>query len=391
MNENLLLELRDRISSLDLKLLSLLAKRRALALDVAHSKVASKRPIRDMARERDLLEYLVAEGQKRGLDSFYVTRLFQMIIEDSVLTQQALLQLDLNHQVNRSAHISFLGPKGSYSHLAALQYGARYFDQIVEYGCNKFVDIVQAVETGQAEYGILPIENNISGSVNEVYDLLQQTYLSLVGEISISIDHCVLVSGDSDLDRIEVIYSHPQPFQQCSQFMACYPNWKIKYCESTATAMEKVAQINHPTAAALGSGQGGALYGLQVLEHNLANQHKNITRFIVLARKAIDVTEQVQAKTTLILATGQQPGALVEALLVLRTHGIIMTRLESRPIHGNPYEEMFYIDVQANLRSMKMQKALEELQAITRLLKVLGCYPSENVVPVRPEEPVPSA
>ena len=148
--------------------------------------------------------------------------------------------------------------------------------------------------------------------------------------------------------------------------------------------MEKVAGMKSPTAAALGSEAGGALYNLQVLEHNLANQQQNITRFIVLARKPIDVSEQIPAKTTLIMATGQQSGALVEALLVLREHGIIMTKLESRPINGNPWEEMFYIDVQANIRSEAMQKALADLTPITRSLKVLGCYPSENVVPVEP-------
>ncbi len=121
-----------------------------------------------------------------------------------------------------------------------------------------------------------------------------------------------------------------------------------------------------------------------MLEHNLANQQQNITRFIVLARKAIEVSEQVPAKTTLIMATGQQSGALVEALLVLRENGIIMTKLESRPINGNPWEEMFYIDVQANLRSEAMQKALRDLTPITRSLKVLGCYPSDTVVPVNP-------
>ncbi|MBE7771753.1 P-protein, partial [Yersinia pestis] len=138
----------------------------------------------------------------------------------------------------------------------------------------------------------------------------------------------------------------------------------------------------HPSLT--GSEAGGALYNLQVLEHNLANQQQNITRFIVLARKPIDVSEQIPAKTTLIMATGQQSGALVEALLVLREHGIIMTKLESRPINGNPWEEMFYIDVQANIRSEAMQKALADLTPITRSLKVLGCYPSENVVPVEP-------
>lgn len=381
MTDNPLLVLRERISELDLKLLQLLAERRELALEVARSKLLSHRPIRDKERERDLLDKLTTIGKKYHLDGHYITRLFQIIIEDSVLTQQALLQHHLNQTSIHSARVAFLGPKGSYSHLAARQYAARHFEQLVECGCQKFQDIFNMVETGQADYAVLPIENTSSGSINDVYDLLQHTGLSIIGELSNPINHCVLVATDTSLDQIETVYSHPQPFQQCSHFINRYPNWKIEYCESTAAAMEKVAALNSPKAAALGSEAGGMLYQLKVLEHNLANQSQNITRFIVLARKPIEVSEQVPAKTTLIMATGQQSGALVEALLVLREHGIIMTKLESRPINGNPWEEMFYIDVQANLRSDAMKKALKELAAITRSLKVLGCYPSENVVP----------
>ncbi|MFE8100050.1 bifunctional chorismate mutase/prephenate dehydratase [Brenneria goodwinii] len=382
MTDNPLLVLREHISELDLKLLGLLAERRELALEVARSKLLSHRPIRDKERERDLLDKLTAAGKKYHLDGHYITRLFQIIIEDSVLTQQALLQHHLNQTTAHSARIAFLGPKGSYSHLAARQYAARHFEQLIECGCQKFQDIFNMVETGQADYAVLPIENTSSGSINDVYDLLQHTGLSIVGELSNPINHCVLVATDTDLDQIETVYSHPQPFQQCSHFINRFPNWKIEYCESTAAAMEKVAALNSPKAAALGSEAGGMLYQLKVLEHNLANQSQNITRFIILARKPIEVSEQVPAKTTLIMATGQQSGALVEALLVLRDHGIIMTKLESRPINGNPWEEMFYIDVQANLRSEAMQKALQGLTSITRSLKVLGCYPSENVVPV---------
>ncbi|EMJ7588166.1 MAG: bifunctional chorismate mutase/prephenate dehydratase [Serratia marcescens] len=384
MTDNPLLVLRERISALDLKLLALLAERRELAIEVGKTKLHSHRPIRDKERERDLLDALIAAAKPYDLDGFYVTRLFQLIIEDSVLTQQALLQHQLNPVSQHSARIAFLGPKGSYSHLAARQYAARHFDRLIECGCQKFQDIFAQVETGQADYAILPIENTSSGSINEVYDLLQHTSLSIVGELTNPINHCVLVAGDSDLSQIEIVYSHPQPFQQCSQFLNRFPHWKIEYTESTAAAMEKVAKLNSPKVAALGSEAGGALYGLQVLEHNLANQQQNITRFIVLARKAIDVSEQVPAKTTLIMATGQQSGALVEALLVLRDNGIIMTKLESRPINGNPWEEMFYIDVQANLRGDAMQKALRDLAPITRSLKVLGCYPSDTVVPVNP-------
>lgn len=384
MTENPLLALRERISALDLKLLALLAERRKLAVEVAQSKMHSHRPIRDKEREKELINALIQEGKNLGLDGHYITRVYQLIIEDSVLTQQALLQQHLNQTSSDSARIAFLGPKGSYSHLAARQYAARHFEQFIECGCQKFQDIFTQVETGQADYAVLPIENTSSGGINDVYDLLQHTSLSIVGELTNPIDHCVLVAADTDLSKIETVYSHPQPFQQCSQFINHFPHWKIEYCESTAAAMEKVAASKSPHVAALGSEAGGALYGLRVLEHNLANQEQNITRFIVLARKAIEVTEQVPAKTTFIMATGQQAGALVEALLVLREHGIIMTKLESRPINGNPWEEMFYIDVQANLRSEAMERALRGLGAITRSLKVLGCYPSENIVAVNP-------
>ena len=383
--ENPLLDLRVKISALDEKLLALLAERRALAVEVGKAKLESHRPVRDIDRERDLLERLIQLGKAHHLDAHYITRLFQLIIEDSVLTQQALLQQHLNKTNPHSARIAFLGPKGSYSHLAARQYAARHFEEFIESGCAKFADIFNQVETGQADYAVVPIENTSSGAINDVYDLLQHTSLSLVGELTIPIDHCVLVSGSTDLSQIETVYSHPQPFQQCSQFLNRYPHWKIEYTESTSAAMEKVAQANSPAVAALGSEAGGALYGLQVLERNLANQTQNITRFVVLARKAINVSDQVPAKTTLLMATGQQAGALVEALLVLRNHNLIMTKLESRPIHGNPWEEMFYLDVQANLESASMQKALRELGEITRSMKVLGCYPSETRVKMAPE------
>lgn len=380
--ENPLLALRKKISALDEKLLALLAERRQLATQVGKTKLITHRPVRDIDRERDLLERLIQMGKGMQLDAHYITRLFQLVIEDSVLTQQALLQQHLNQTNPHSARVAFLGPKGSYSHLAARQYAARHFDEFIESACKKFKDIFQQVETGQADYAVVPIENTSSGSINDIYDLLQYTTLSIVGELTIPIDHCILVSSSTTLDQIETVYSHPQPFQQCSQFLSRYPHWKIEYCESTSSAMEKVTQSDVLNVAALGSEAGGAIYGLQVLESELANQKQNITRFLILARKAVNVSDQVPAKTTLIMATGQQAGALVDALLVLRSHSLIMTKLESRPINGNPWEEMFYLDIQENLNAPTMQSALRELATITRSMKVLGCYPGENVVPV---------
>ncbi|MBD2782238.1 bifunctional chorismate mutase/prephenate dehydratase [Xenorhabdus szentirmaii] len=379
-----LVKLREEINHIDANLLDLLAKRRQLAGDVAQTKLLDHRPIRDKNREQELLNVLINKGKHHGLDGFYITRLFQMIIEDSVLTQQALLQQHLNQTSYNSARITFLGPKGSYSHIAARQFAARHFNQLVECSSHKFSDIFSLVEIGQADYGILPLENTSSGAINEVYDLLQHTPLSLVGEITLPINHCLLITAETDTSRIKTVYSHSQPFQQCSQFLNQYPHWNIIYCESTAAAMQKVAELNSPDVAALGSEIGGTFYGLHVLESNLANQQDNSTRFIVVARKPIDVSEQVPAKTTFIMSTGQQAGALVDALIILKKHNIVMSKLESRPINGKPWEEMFYIDVQANLRTIKMQQVLKELSDITHFLKVLGCYPSENVIPINP-------
>ncbi len=377
-----LLAIRDKITALDSELLSLLAQRRQLSTEVAQFKLNTHRPIRDKNRERELLELLIEKGKNVGLDGFYISRIFQMIIEDSVLTQQAILQQHLNATANESARIAYLGPKGSYSHIAARQYAARHFDTFVDCTCHKFEDIFTLVETGQADYGLLPIENTSSGAINDVYDLLQTTSLSIVGEIRIPINHALLTGVKSSLEELHTIYSHPQPFQQCSHYLNQYPHWKIEYCESTAAAMEKVALAQSPHVAAIGSEAGGSLYHLTPLASNLANQQINVTRFIVIARKPIDVSEQVPAKTTFLMATGQQAGALVDALITLKQYSIIMTKLESRPINGTPWEEMFYIDVQANLRDINMQKALHDLSKTSRSLKVLGCYPSENIVPV---------
>ncbi|WP_294616006.1 bifunctional chorismate mutase/prephenate dehydratase [uncultured Gilliamella sp.] len=382
MTVNPLLPLRDKITELDKSLLAILAKRRELATEVIHTKIAANIPVRDVERERSLIKTLINQGQEYHLDELFIKRLYQIIIEDSVLLQQKILQEKLNQDTIISAKVAFLGPKGSYSHSAARRYASNHFEQMIESGCATFKDIFEQVEKGLVNYGVLPIENSSSGSINEVYDLLQKTNLHIIGELSLPIDHCILAIPNTQLDQINTVYSHPQPFQQCSHFLENFPHWKIVYCDSTSSAMEKVAKLNSPNVAAMGNKDGGELYGLQVLEHNFANQKENITRFIILARKPIDVSDQIPAKTTILMKTGQQAGALVDALLVLREHNIVMTKLESRPIHGNPWEEMFYIDLQGNINSYEMQTALKQLSTITLFSKVLGCYPSDSITAV---------
>lgn len=375
-------EIRTHVTRIDNEILALLAERRQLSLEVAKSKIKTTKPVRDQEREQALLLRLIDQGKQHQLDANYVTQIFHTIIEDSVLFQQAYLQKLTNpDSLQPVVRVSFLGAKGSYSNLASRQYFSRKQTKLVEMSCSNFRDVVNVVETGQADYGVLPIENTSSGSINEVYDLLQHTSLSIVGEITQPIEHCLLTAVPTSLDQIDTLYSHPQPHQQCSEYLRTMGDIRQEYTSSTADAMQQVAELKQPNVAAIGNASSGELYGLTPLKTDIANQQENFTRFIVVARKAVDVTPLIPAKTTLIMSTGQKPGSLVECLLVLRNLNINMAKLESRPVIGNPWEEMFYVDVETNLKSEAMQQALEELTRLTRFIKVLGCYPSENVKP----------
>jgi chorismate mutase/prephenate dehydratase len=377
-------KIREKITLLDQQLLTLFAERRALTLNVAKSKAHLIRPVRDQQREQELLIRLITQGKKLGLDAHYVTRVFQTIIEDSVLNQQAYLQTLANPNIQEPAvSVAFLGDKGSYSYLASHRYFSRRAAKIIESGCQSFAEIMQQVESGSVDYGMLPIENTSSGSINEVYDVLQHTNLSIVGEITQPIEHCLLTAVNTKLNKIKTIYAHGQPFAQCSNFLDKQSDIRIEYCESTADAMAKVYQLQDDSVAVIGSEEGGNLYQLQALEKQIANQIENHSRFILVARKPIEVAEQIPAKTTLIIATGQKPGALVECLLVLKSKGINMCKLESRPIQGRPWEEMFYVDVEANLKHLALQEAISQITEQTNFIKILGCYPIEHISPTR--------
>lgn len=371
--------LRVKITELDTDLLTLLAQRQSLTNQVAETKINAQIPVRDVQREEALLVDLIKNALPLGLTPQYVTKLFHVVIEESVLNQQKLLALHANPRLDTNEYkVAFLGDKGSYSYLATQKYFARR-GTIQEIGCGSFKQIIETVETHQADYAVLPIENTSSGSINEVYDQLQHTNLSIVGELTHPVKHALLVTGNTDINTIKTLYAHPQVFAQCSQFIEQLNGVELKPCEASSDAMAKVKALDSRTSAAIASEAGGKIHGLTVIKDNLANQKENHSRFIVVASEPEIVPLEIPAKTTLIMSTIQKPGALVDALLVLKKNNINMTKLESRPINGNPWEEMFYIDVQANLQDGPLQTALEELKATTRHLNILGCYPSEDI------------
>ncbi|ACL30746.1 chorismate mutase [Buchnera aphidicola] len=381
---NSLLIFRDEINNIDKKIVKLLAERKNLVFKIAQSKIENNQAIRDIEREKKMLQKLIFLGKKYNLKSEYITQLFQLIIEESVATQKKLLKKFCNHNKLIPANFSFLGPKGSYSHIAAYKYADLNFQKCITNECSTFEEVVLSVENNQSDYAVLPIENTCSGSINEVFDILKKTNLFIIGEINIFINHNLLTLKKIELNKIKTIYSHPQPFQQCSDFIKKFPKWKIKYTKSTADAMKKIKKYNDVTNAALGSEIGSKIYGLEILMKNLANKENNITRFILLNRNPKKISKNIPTTTTLIFTTGQEAGSLSKVLSILQEKKLIMKKLTSQKIYKNPWEEMFYIDIQVNLSSTLMQDALEKIKKITRFIKILGCYPSEKITPIAP-------
>ena len=269
--------IRLELNDLDKQLLKLLSERRTLSLEVAKSKVETSKPVRDASREQELLVKLIKMGQNDfDLDAQYITKLFHTIIEDSVLLQQSYLQNLANPKLARKplARVAFLGSRGSYSHLASREYFSRKNTELVELNCTGFKEVLNTVESGHADYGVLPIENTSSGSINEVYDLLQHTNLYLVGEVTLPIEHCLLASSDVPLEQVKTLYSHPQPHAQCSEFISHLKGVTLETCASTADAMRIVKDLGRDDVAAIGNSQSGKLYGLQPIKGDIANQNR---------------------------------------------------------------------------------------------------------------------
>ncbi len=382
--------LRNQINNIDAEILNLLSKRREKSQEVIKTKNIKQLPIRDKNREEELLKSLVAFGKEKGLDSHLVLKIFSDIIEDSVRLQQKYVQKEVNKtsEENESLRIAIQGIYGSYSSLAAKKFFSDNADQIVFIGKHTFNEVVRAVEKGEAEYAMLPVENTTSGGINEVYDALLHTNLSIVGEEIFSVKHCLVGIENIHESKIRKIYAHPQAASQCSKFLAKIPDCQIEYYTDTAMSAQKIKELNDPTIAAIASKQAADVFELKVLAEEIANQEGNFTRFLIAARKAVAVDERIPSKTSLIMATEQKPGALVDVLFVFKKRNLNLTKLESRPIIGNPWEEMFYLDFIGNISDENIKDALDEIGRYTRFMKILGSYPSQEITRAKLKTPV---
>lgn len=279
----------------------------------------------------------------------------------------------------------FQGVAGAYSHLAARS----FFGEGPEASCEglpEFGDVVAAVEGGAATHGVLPVENTTAGSVHPVYDLLLGTGLSVVGEIVLRVEHCLIGAEEVPVEDLRSVYSHWQALAQCSRFLACLPEARAVPWGDTALAVAKIAEDGDPTQAAIAGEEAARLHGLPVLRRDVSDERENLTRFLVLARQPVRVDPRRPAKTSLVMTVPHRPGALLKALAALEAHGLNLTKLESRPRRGSPFEYLFYLDFEGNLEEPRVRYALSELRCTAGSLRVLGCYPAAR----RPETRLPA-
>jgi chorismate mutase/prephenate dehydratase len=373
-------DLRKQINDVDAHLIELLAKRRELSKNVIKDKNASNNPIRDEKREEELLKRLIKLGKEKGIDPHFLTKVYYEIIEDSVRLQQSFVINPLKDSDNKERiTVAIQGIEGAYSYLASKKYFA-YTDKELDFVSKKlFSEVVEAVEKGEADYAVLPIENTTSGGINEVYDLLLHTTLSIVGEETFEVKHCLVATEDVSIHKIKKIYAHYQAASQCSNFLSTIPNARIEYFADTAMSVQKIAEEKNPEFAAIASEEAAHLFNVTIIRKGIANQEQNYTRFLVVSRNKIKVDNRLPAKTSLVMATAHTPGSLAKALSVFDAYNINLTKLESRPILGNPWEQMFYVDFEGNIEDENVQNMLDDLGPYLRFFKVLGSYPSQVV------------
>jgi chorismate mutase/prephenate dehydratase len=369
-------ELRLRINTVDEGILRLLSERRTVVQSVIDAKLESDLPLRDPGREEDLLAERIARGRELGLDAHLITRVFHEIIDDSVRSQQIRLLQGLNDQQVAPRKVTYQGIDGAYSHLAAKKFFEPLGEGIEFVGLKTFSQVIESVEESRADYAVLPVENTTAGNINDVYDLLLQTRLSIVGEEIFPVRHCLLAVDDVPLSRIRRVLSHPQALAQCMRFLRQLENCQPEYYADTAMAVQKVKADGDVTQAAIASEEAGRLYGLKIIARDLADQRENYTRFVIVAQRPIRVDARIPTKTSMVMATAHHAGALNKALDVLGQHEVNLTKLDSRPKPGSPFEYIFHIDFEGNLEDERIARALNGLRAVTSFLKILGTYPS---------------
>lgn len=275
-----------------------------------------------------------------------------------------------------AVRVAFQGVPGAYSEEAARRaLGAGDAGHVEADPRPSFRGVFDAVAAGEVELGIIPIENSLAGSVRENYDLLLDRDLEVVGEVYLRVRHCLMALPGTELDQVEVVLSHPQALAQCgSTLRELLPGAELRAASDTAGSARRIRADELRSAAALASRRAAETHGLRILRRGMEDNEENQTRFLLLGTEPVDPGPD--AKTSIVFSGSDEPGLLHRCLGAFARRGIDLTKIESRPLTGSPWEYVFYLDLRGRADDRKVRDALEELAGVTTLLRTLGSYPS---------------
>jgi prephenate dehydratase len=268
--------------------------------------------------------------------------------------------------------IAYQGEPGAFSEAAARQTSPDA-DPVP---CRNFEDVFEAVNRGQADYGILPIENSVGGSIHRNFDLLLEHGLPIVGEVELPVVHHLLALPGTRIEQVKRIYSHPQALAQCDRFLRAQTGVEVIATYDTAGSAKLIADEKMQDAAAIASLRAAEVFGLVALRSSIQDYQHNVTRFIIVGEKPF--SSRPADKTTIVFTLANEPGALFKALAVFALRGIDLTKLESRPYPGRRWEYLFYVDLAAARDDIACERALTHLGEFASMLRVLGSYASSK-------------
>lgn len=352
-------ELRSQIDALDVELLTLLNRRAALAHQVGEIKRQDGSAVFQPGREEQVIRKL---SMLNGglLKSESIAFIWREIMSACRALESA-------------QRVAYLGPAGTFSEQAALGY---FGSSIARVPCVSIDEVFHATACGNAEFGVVPIENSSEGVISRSLDLLLSSPLHIVGENSLLVRHHLL-RLEAKLDGLDVVCAHPQALAQCQDWLSAHlPGVERRAAASNAEGARLAA--TNPRWAAIASERAASEFGLQIAAHAIQDEAFNRTRFAVICLPQTLTTPEASGNdcTSLVVSVPNQPGAVHDLLVPLKKHGVSMTRFESRPARSGQWEYYFYIDLQGHPSQANVALALTELQRLCAFYKVLGTYPA---------------
>lgn len=365
-------DLRQQIDSIDDTIVEAYAKRLSLTRQVGQYKKQNSVPIEHNDREKQILDRLTAKAGSQN--KIAVEYLYNAIMTYSKMEQTILNAENGSFDIKKSqtdfaneTSVGLAGAVGAYAEKAARQ----LFSKMQPTFYAHFGDVFKAVDDGKIKYGVVPIENSTAGSVNEVYDLLKDYNIKIVGATRLTVNHCLFGTSDSTLEDIKKVYSHPQALYQCKKFLSAH-NVEAIEDSNTAVACKKVAEMADKTVGAIGAKSNKNIKGLKLLKNDLQDETYNFTRFIVIA-KQMAVPEDAN-KLSLMLSIKHKPGTLYQLLSILSSFKVNLHKLESRPLPEQKFEFMFYLDIECDVFSEDTKAMLACVSGYAETMTVLGAY-----------------